>query len=189
MLMNMSSERPPAKIEIAVGSNNPTKVGAVELAAEKYLPNITVLPADVPSGVPDQPWGDEQTVEGARNRATAALLMLGTEIGIGIESGVHEGPAGRLFAVSWAVAVDQHERVGIGASERFPLPAEVAARLRAGNDELGALIDDMLPNTAGRARLVGAVNVITVSRRDRLDLLTVAVIHALADLLEPWRTG
>jgi inosine/xanthosine triphosphatase len=185
----MSQERPPKNIEIAVGSTNPSKVGAVELGAEKYLPNVTVLPADIESGVPDQPWGDEQTMQGAANRATSAIRALGSDMGIGLESGVMEGPGGRLFAISWAVATDQHGRIGVGASERFPLPAGVADRLRSGNEELGQVIDEMLPNTAGRASLVGAVNVVTGSRRDRLDLLTIAVIHALADLIEPWRTG
>jgi inosine/xanthosine triphosphatase len=187
--MSTREAQPPHKIEIAVGSTNPSKVGAVEMAAGRYLPNVSVLPADIDSGVPDQPWGDEQTAAGAEQRARAALQALGTEIGIGVESGVAEGPNGRLYAISWAVAIDQHGRVGIGASERFPLPAEVANRLRNGNEELGAVIDEMLPNTAGRARLVGAVNVITGSRRDRLDLLTVAVTHALADMIEPWRTS
>jgi inosine/xanthosine triphosphatase len=187
--MSMSQERPPQKIEIAVGSTNPSKIGAVEIGAEKYLPNVTVLPADVESGVPDQPWGDEQTMQGAANRARVAIQALGSELGVGLESGVMEGPGGRLFAISWAVAIDQHGRIGLGASERFPLPADVADRLRNGNDELGMVIDELLPNTAGRASLVGAVNVVTGSRRDRIDLLSVAVIHALADLLEPWRTG
>lgn len=185
----MSSERPPENIEIAVGSSNPSKVGAVEIAAEKYLPNVTVVPAGVESGIPDQPWGDDQAYQGAEQRARAALRQLGSNIGVGIESGVSEGPGGRLYAVSWAVAIDQHGRVGVGASERFPLPDDIAARLRQGNEELGGVIDEMLPNTAGRARLVGAVNVVTASRRDRLDLLTVAVIHALADMIEPWRTA
>jgi inosine/xanthosine triphosphatase len=187
--MSSNTERPPQKIEIAVGSTNPSKIGAVEIAAEKYLPNVTVLPADVESNVPDQPWGDDETMQGARNRARAALQSLGSDIGIGVESGVTEGPGGRLFAISWAVATDHHGRTGVGASERFPLPEEVAQRLRQGDEELGQIIDEMLPNTAGRARLVGAVNVVTASRRDRLDLLTIAVIHALADLIEPWRTG
>jgi inosine/xanthosine triphosphatase len=187
--MSMSNERPPEIIEIAVGSANPTKIGAVEIATERYLPNVTVLPADVLSDVPDQPWGDEETSRGAENRARAALQLHGSELGIGIESGLSEGPGGRLYAVSWVVVVDQKGRTGIGASERFSLPEEIAARLRSGNEELGNLIDQTLPNTAGRARLVGAVNVITGSRRDRMDLLTNAVILALADLLEPWRTG
>lgn len=159
------------------------------MAAQQYLPNVSVLPADVDSGIPDQPWGDAETARGAENRARAALEMLGSDLGVGIESGLTEGPAGRLFAISWAVAIDQHGRLGIGASERFPLPADVAERLRRSNEELGEVIDEMLPNTAGRARLVGAVNVISGSRRDRLDLLTVAVIHALADIIQPWRTA
>jgi inosine/xanthosine triphosphatase len=187
--MNTQPERPPKKIEIAVGSTNASKIGAVEMAAGQFLPNVLALPADVESDVPDQPWGDEQTAQGAENRARAALNLVAGDIAVGIESGVAEGPGGRLYAVSWAVAVDQQGRLGIGSSERFPLPSDVADRLRAGNGELGNVIDEMLPNTAGRARLVGAVNVISGSRRDRLDLLTVAVIHALADLIEPWRTG
>lgn len=182
-------EEPPKKIEVAVGSTNPSKVGAVQMAAEQYLPNVTVLPADVDSGVSDQPWSDDETARGAEQRARTAIQSLGSDIGVGVESGVTEGPNGRLFAVSWAFALDQRGRTGIGGSERFPLPADVAERMRAGNEELGTVIDEMLPNTAGRARLVGAVNVVTGSRRDRLDLLTVAVIHALADLIEPWRTG
>lgn len=186
--MESKQERPPKKIEIAVGSSNPSKVGAVEMAAEQYLPNVAVLPADVDSGVSDQPWGDEETAAGAERRARAAIEALGTDIGVGVESGVSEGPGGRLYAVSWAFAVDQRGRTGIGASERFPLPEDVAARMRNGNEELGEVVDEILPNTAGRARLVGAVNVVTGSRRDRMDLLTVAVIHALADLIEPWRT-
>jgi inosine/xanthosine triphosphatase len=185
----MSNERPPANIEIAVGSSNPTKVGAVEVAAERFLPNVTVLPAEVGSGVPDQPWGDDETFRGAAERAQRALQLMGSEMGIGIESGVSEGPGDRLYAVSWVVATDQHGRIGVGASERFALPDDISARLRSSNNELGSLIDEMLPNTAGRARLVGAVNVISGSRRDRMDLLTNAVILALADLIEPWRTG
>lgn len=187
-MSEQQQEQPPRKIEIAVGSSNPSKLGAVEMAAEQYLPNVTVLPADVESGVAEQPWSDDETAQGAEQRARAAIQSLGSDIGIGVESGVTEGPGGRLFAVSWAFTVDQHGRTGIGGSERFPLPADVADRLRNGNEELGAVIDEILPNTAGRARLVGAVNVVTGSRRDRLDLLTVAVIHALADLIEPWRT-
>jgi inosine/xanthosine triphosphatase len=187
--MSSAQERPPARIEIAVGSTNPSKIGAVEIAAERYLPNVNVVPVEVDSGVPDQPWGDEQSAAGAEQRARAAIQALGSEIGVGLESGVVEGPSGRLFAVSWAAAVDQSGRVGLGASERFALPPEVAFRLRQGDDELGAVVDELLPNTAGRARLVGAVNVITGSRRDRIDLLTIAVIHALADLIEPWRTA
>jgi inosine/xanthosine triphosphatase len=187
--MNGSGNRRPVKnIEIAVGSLNPAKIGAVERAANQFLAEVKVLPVEVFTSVPDQPWGDEQTALGAEQRARDALNAAAGDIGIGVESGVAEGPTGRLYAVSWAFAVDQRGRTGIGGSERFPLPDTVAERLLRGDGELGAVMDEILPNTAGRARLVGAVNVVTGSKRDRMDLLTIAVIHALADLFEPWRT-
>jgi inosine/xanthosine triphosphatase len=186
--MNESAKRQPVKnIEIGVGSTNPAKVGAVERAANQFLLDPVVLPVEVFTGIPDQPWGDDQTAQGAEQRARDALQLSAADIGVGVESGVAEGPGGRLYAVSWAFAVDQRGKVGIGAGERFPLPDAVAERLRMRDEELGTVIDEILPNTAGRARLVGAVNVVTGSKRDRLELLTIAVLHALADLFEPWR--
>jgi inosine/xanthosine triphosphatase len=181
-------QRPVKNIEIAVGSLNPAKIGAVERAAGQFLRDVKVLPVEVFSSVPEQPWGDEQTALGAEQRARDALKFAGADLGVGVESGVTEGPGGRLYAISWAFAVDQNGRTGICASERFPLPEPVAVRMFHDDAELGSVIDEVLPNTAGRARLVGAVNVVTASKRDRMDLLTIAVVHALADLFEPWRT-
>jgi inosine/xanthosine triphosphatase len=187
----MSAMHPPQRspaIRIAVGSMNPAKIAAVEGAAARYLPRCEVEPVDLNLDLPAQPWGDDETLRCAEARAVEARSLLGADVGAGIESGVVDGPRGRLYAVSWAFLVDRHGRTGIGGSERFPLPGAVAEAMRRGG-ELGPVIDEILPNTAGRARIVGAVNVVTGSRRDRIDLLTGAVLLALADLLEPWRVA
>jgi len=170
---------------IAAGSLNPVKRAAVERAARAFFSDAIVEPADVSSGVPAQPWGDDETARGARERAVGARAAADADYGVGVESGVAEGPGGQLYAVSWAAAVDRAGHVGYGASERFPLPEAVAAALRVGS-ELGPVIDDVV-GEPGLARRAGAVSVLTGGRRDRTEILRVACLHALAALLEVWR--
>ena len=96
-----------------------------------------------------------------------------------------EGPGSRLYAVSWAAAVDRDGRYGLGGSERFALPAELAAR-RRGGAELGPLLDE-LTGRQGLSRREGMVGVLTRGRRDRAGILEPAVLHAFIALLERWR--
>jgi non-canonical (house-cleaning) NTP pyrophosphatase len=84
----------PRILRIAVGSTNPSKIAAVQQAFGKAV-NDTQSSADndddhndndndnrvkldiqgfsVASGVPDQPYGDQETSQGAKNRAVAAF--------------------------------------------------------------------------------------------------------------------
>ncbi len=57
-------------LRACVASTNPVKVGAVQLALAACFPDRTVEVEgrDVPSGVADQPMGDEETKRGAMNR-------------------------------------------------------------------------------------------------------------------------
>ena len=175
-------------VRVAAGSLNPAKRAAVERAAHAFFPDATVEAAGVPSGVPDQPWGDDETARGARERATRARAACDADYGVGVESGVAEGPGGRLYVVAWAAAVDRAGRAAYGASERFALPEPIAAALRAGSAgvELGPVIDALV-GEPGLARREGAVSVLTGGRRDRTEMLFVACLHALAALLEVWR--
>ena len=49
---------------VAVGSANPVKLGAVRAVLAWAAPSATVEPVTVPSGVPDQPFGDDETILG-----------------------------------------------------------------------------------------------------------------------------
>jgi inosine/xanthosine triphosphatase len=177
----MSSE----SMRIAVGTTNPAKLAAVRQAAGELFGEVEVLSVLVDSGVPDQPWGDDQTAAGALARASAAIVQTEADLGVGIESGLAEGPGKRLYVVSWAAAVDRTGRLGFGASERFAVPVEFEVRLRGG-EELGPALDDVF-GRPGLARDAGAVSIFTGGRRQRLDILSVAVLHALAALIEPWK--
>ena len=56
-------------MKVVVGSKNKTKVGAVE----KVWKDAEITSISVPSGVSAQPFSDEETMQGAINRAKRAL--------------------------------------------------------------------------------------------------------------------
>jgi inosine/xanthosine triphosphatase len=161
-------------MRIAVGSGNPVKRDAVQEA----LPEATVESVTVESGVSEQPWGDDETIEGARNRAERAL---GDEndLGVGLEGGVEEHDSG-LFLIMWAAATDG-DRIELGGGPRIRLPDDVAARLLDGA-ELGPVMDDLL-DTSGVAENQGAAGVLTDGVTDRTEALRTAAAGALGPFL------
>jgi inosine/xanthosine triphosphatase len=163
-------------MRVAVGSQNPVKVAATEIALDGQF-GAEVVPADVDPGVAEQPRGHPETVAGAENRAQEALAGTDAALGVGVEGGVaaFDGTDGR-FLVMWA-AVTDGERVGRGAGPSMRLPAAVADRVRAG-EELGPVMDDLL-DKEGVARGRGATGVLTGGAVDREAALADAVAGAL----------
>jgi inosine/xanthosine triphosphatase len=169
---------------VAVGSTNPVKVGAARGVLTRVAPAADVHGVAVPSGVPDQPWGDAQTIAGAVARAREALAALpGATLGIGFEGGVVEEPDGSVRSCAWAAVAAPDGRVGVGGSLAMPLPRAVAERLRAG-EELGHAID-ALTGTAGTKHAGGAVAVLTAGLVDRRQAYETILAYALARFLAP----
>jgi len=181
-------------MRVGVGSGNPVKRRAVELAfgssqggapgdefpADEFPGDpsaVTVESVPVPSGVSEQPTGHAETVAGAENRAAAVLDAGGYDLGVGIEGGVarFDGADGR-YLVMWA-AVSDGKRTGRGAGPSLELPADIAARIDDGA-ELGPVMDDVL-ETSGVAKRGGAAGALTDGRVDRADALAAAVAGAL----------
>lgn len=172
---------------VAVGSRNPVKIATVRAVLAAIAPHVVVTGVEVPSGVPAQPFGDDETIRGAANRAQAALQRLGADLGIGLEGGCVEGPGG-LRTCAWAVAIDRAGRSGTGGSLNMPLPPSVAALVRRGV-ELGAAIDE-LAGLENSKHGVGAVGVLTAGLIDRQRAYEPLVTYALAPFLAPeWWAG
>lgn len=167
---------------VAVGSTNPVKVAAVTAILHRIAPQITITPASVPSGVPAQPMGDDETILGAKNRAIAARELLDADLGIGIEGGCIDTPEG-MFTCAWVVAAHRDGRTGIGGSLHMPLPPRVAALVRSGV-ELGHAID-RLAETQGTKHGLGAVGYLTAGIVDRQQAYEPLVAYALAPFLAP----
>lgn len=173
---------------VAVGSTNPVKVGAVRAVLETAAPGATVHAIAVPSGVPDQPIGDEQTIAGATTRARLAREAMDADLGIGIEGGVVECGDGSLRTCAWAVSVSRDGRAAVGGSLAMQLPPIVADGVRDGL-ELGHAMDRLI-GSHDTKRGLGAVGILTAGLVDRQRAYEVLVAYALAPVLTPeyWST-
>ena len=173
---------PPSAVRrVAVGSANPVKVQAVRDVMRRVAPDASVESVIVQSGVPDQPWGDDETIRGARARAIAARDAGAAELGVGIEGGVVEDADGTMRTCAWAVVVGHDGREGIGGSLALRLPERVAALVRGGM-ELGHAMDDVT-GLVGVKRAGGAVGILTAGLVDRKEAYVVLVSYALAPFL------
>ena len=168
---------------VAVGSRNPVKIAAVRAVLARVAPDAAVDGVAVASGVPDQPWGDDETIRGARERARAALSAAGAELAVGLEGGVVDMHGGAVHTCAWAVAVDRAGREGVGGSLAMPLPASVARLVHDGL-ELGHAMD----RVTGEHNVKhgqGAVGLLTAGLVDRQRAYEVLVTYALAPWLAP----
>jgi len=166
-----------------VGSTNGVKISAVQAVLSRAWPHSRCEGVAVHSGVPDQPWGDDETERGADGRARAALAFCNADLAVGLEGGVVALPDGGVRSCAWAVAVDRTGKRGVGGSLALPLPESVAVRLRAG-EELGHAMDAVV-GAVGTKYGSGAVGILTAGLIDRQRAYETLVTYALAPWLAP----
>ena len=170
-------------MQAAVGSTNPVKLAATRMVLRHvYGTDVSVEPVAVDSGVPDQPWGNEETMRGALNRAHAAREASSATLGIGFEGGLVE-LGGQVFTCAWCAVVRDDGVVGIAGGESVLLPPPVAAAVRAGA-ELGPAIDTLtgLHNTKQSG---GAIGALTGGLLDRRTAYGHVLMLAMARLVRP----
>lgn len=168
---------------MVVGSTNPVKIGAVRALLERVARGAEVTGVSVPSGVPDQPRGDDETIAGAMARARRARETMDADLGVGIEGGIVEQADGSMRTCAWAAVVARDGRSGVGGSLAMPLPDVVARGVRDGL-ELGHAMDRLVGQHDTK-RGLGAVGILTDGLVDRQRAYEVLVAYALAPLLTP----
>jgi len=166
---------------IAVGSKNPVKLAAARAVATRLVRDVTVDAVEVPSGVPDQPFGDDETIRGAIARARSARERLNADFGVGLEGGVVEMPDGTMRTCAWAAVVSRSGRHGVGGSLAMPLPDSVAQMIRGGM-ELGHAMDKLTSQTNTKHH-AGAVGILTAGLVDRQAAYEVLVSYAMSTFL------
>lgn len=125
---------------VNVGSKNKIKIWAVRDVFLKLFGKVEIHGISVPSNVPKQPM-DSQAIEGAVNRARSSLGD--ADFGIGIESGViwNEESKSHL-CIQFCAVVDKLEKVTMGHSAGFMLPAAIREKLEEGSD-LAEVLGDL----------------------------------------------
>jgi len=169
---------------IVIASLNPVKGQAVMRGFRLVFPHneFELLAVDVPSGVREQPVGEDETRLGAINRVTEARRSVPqADYWAAIEGGVVEVD-GRLSAFAWIVITDG-KRTGWSRSASFFLPEKVAELVRQGV-ELGEA-DDRVFGRQNSKQMNGAVGILTADAVDREELYTHAVLLALIPFLNP----
>jgi inosine/xanthosine triphosphatase len=167
---------------VAVGSTNPVKVSAVRAVLERAGAAARVDGVAVASGVREQPFGDAETIQGATQRARAALEATGADLAVGLEGGVVD-EGGTMRTCAWASVVSRDGRTGVGGSLAMTLPDSVAALVREGI-ELGHAMD-RISGAHDTKRGAGAVGILTAGLVDRQRAYESLVTYALAPFLAP----
>ena len=182
-------------IIVVVASLNPVKINATLQAFTSMFPPasslgssgfITARGVSVPSGVPDQPFSDAETLQGALNRAERAReVEPAADFWVGLEGGVTEDPTsglpysgGLLQSFAWVVVLGRESgRRGSARTATYYLPRETAALVRDGV-ELGPAEDRLWGRTNSKQKN-GSVGLLTGDVIDRRGYYEQAVVLAL----------
>ncbi|HZG71366.1 MAG TPA: DUF84 family protein [Chondromyces sp.] len=164
----------------AIGSKNKAKASAVQRGFKEAEIEAEFIFVQADSGVSEQPFSDEETVQGAVNRAEGALGTGEAQIGIGLEGGVVETPAG-LFLCNWGALAETGKPTLVAGGARILLPEAVAFRLRNG-EELGPVMDEYCQRENIRSK-EGAIGVFTNGLVTREEMF----LHVTKLLLGQWQ--
>lgn len=152
--MQGHGRRKDETMKIIIGSTNQAKIEAVRSNFEDcHIDGI-----EVASKVSAQPFSDEETFEGAINRARECANSEKGVIGIGLEGGVME-LENDFYLCNWGALVDEEENLFTASGARIPLPDEIAEELQKGS-ELGDLMDAYAQRTGVRQN-EGAIGIFT----------------------------
>lgn len=159
----------PAACEtiIAIGSTNPTKVQAVKNALNNE--NFRVIPCSALSNVRPQPLSDEETLQGAINRAKDCLEKTDAALAIGLEGGAVFFQA-QVYLCHWGAIVDRDHNTYFSNGPLILLPAEFREPLWGGQN-----LEDIMQHYIGIKGLGakgGAVGVFTQSNLTREQMMT-----------------
>ncbi|HFL5521708.1 TPA: inosine/xanthosine triphosphatase [Salmonella bongori] len=161
--------------QVISATTNPAKIQAILQAFEEIFGegSCHIEPVAVESGVPEQPFGSEETRAGARNRvANARLLCPEADFWVAIEAGIDDGST-----FSWVV-IDSAGQRGEARSATLPLPAVILENVRAGN-ALGPVMSRYTGiDEIGRKE--GAIGVFTAGKLTRASVYHQAVLLALS---------
>ncbi|MDD2732103.1 MAG: inosine/xanthosine triphosphatase [Candidatus Pacebacteria bacterium] len=171
-------------MKVAVGSLNPVKIKAAELAFKEVWPekDWDVLSTEAVSGVSNQPMSDKEAVLGARNRAKQAIEKTQADYGVGIEGGIQEID-GSYFDCGWIVILDKENNEGIGSTIKMIVPEKMIGMIKKGI-ELGS-VNDIIFNKSNSKQNEGHFGSMTNNIITRTKGYKDGVIAALSRFIRP----
>lgn len=167
-------------MDFIIGTTNKAKRHACELVIKEYYPHSIITGISVNSGVSDQPFGDEETLEGALNRAKKANEYGEDAVGIGLEGGVRF-VNDKLYICNWgAFYLPDGSRFTAGGAQ-IELPDDISKEIQEGK-ELGPVVEKYFSRDNIRHN-EGAMGILTNGTISRTDLFS----HILHLLVGQWQ--
>ncbi|MBU9721079.1 MULTISPECIES: DUF84 family protein [Bacillaceae] len=163
--------------KIYIGSKNPAKINAVK---QVFPDSVHLCPVDVPSSVSAQPFSDDETRLGAKNRATYLVKNMKAPMAIGLEGGVVDTDEGMQLCNWGALATDTGDIYTAGGARIF-LPNDLAEEIRLGK-ELGLVIDQWA-NAENVRKGQGTIGILTMGEVDRAKMFR----HVVELLYGQWK--
>jgi inosine/xanthosine triphosphatase len=169
-------------LRVIVGSKNPVKVGCTREAFSQAFGNVGLVEGvDALSNIPAQPRSEEETLLGAKNRAThAKSLVPEADYWVGIEGGVDEDPQG-MYAFAWIYVLHRSGKSSQSKTGTFYLPPAVVALIQGGM-ELGHA-DDLVFQAQNSKQQGGSVGLLTHGLITREGYYQQAMVLALIPFL------
>jgi len=187
------SEMSP-NIHVAIGSKNQAKCDAVKMAFGEMFESamIDFYPVSVESGVDSQPFGIENIVLGAKNRAYRAFIQKFSMdisnnrqndifLGVGIEAGLVEviGSETGYLDFQFTAIYNKDGNYTIGCGPAFEYPSIITTQVLNGEaKEIGDVIE-RLSGVENIKEKQGAIGFLTHDKYKRADILKYSVISAL----------
>jgi inosine/xanthosine triphosphatase len=164
-------------MKVAVGSKNPVKVNAAKNVLSKICGEVEVVAIDVDSEVPHQPFGIDETIQGAINRAKNAYSD-DFDISVGIESGLMETPNSitGYIDLQWCAIFDG-DKITLGVSSGFEYPPSVIEEVLKGK-EVGDVMDKVT-GVDNLGQKTGAVSYLSKGMLDRTENTEQCVLTAI----------
>jgi len=172
---------------VVVGSKNPVKIKATEGVFRDWYGKCKVIGKSVKTGLPDQPIGLSQTLEGAIKRAQQAIEALpNADFSVGIEAGLIEVACegNRYFDQQFVAILDAEGWITLGGGPSFEYPFTVAKQILSLGEEAGDVFAALSgsPNIGRKQGVIGYLSKRSFSRRS---ITETAISMALLPRLRP----
>lgn len=180
--LTTAPENHPKTIRVLVGSKNPVKVGCtLQAFTQAFGEGCQVIGVDALSNIPPQPRSEEETLLGAKNRAShAKILVPEADYWVGLEGGVDEDQHG-MYAFAWIFILHQTGKYSQSKTGTFYLPPQVVRLIHEGM-ELGHA-DDLVFKAQNSKQQGGSVGLLTQGLVTREAYYQQAMVLALIPFL------
>ncbi|OGS42004.1 MAG: hypothetical protein A3K67_06175, partial [Euryarchaeota archaeon RBG_16_62_10] len=164
-------------IKVAVGSTNRVKVDGVRNIFTQAFGLVEVVSVEPEHEVEKQPR-ERRTIQGAIQRAKAALEKAGADYGVGIEAGLFYNDAlKKHLDIQYCAIIDPSGKMTVGHGPGFEYPPEVVRAVLDG----GSVGETMSKITEIEeiGRKMGSIGYLSDGLIDRTSLTEIAVLMAL----------